>query len=471
MTPDIHRRSARLRAAVAQRLPFAPAPEGLRQTRWAWAADALLALVLAIGVVSTDLDRSFVEVQDRPNAVWQQPGDVPAPPRPVPPPDLPRAEGDCPPEESAQTTGPQVCGPGGIRVKPALEHSLPPVQWWELALGVLAVAPLALRRRRPLAVLWAVLAGVALFHLGAVSAEATAVTFGAVLIAAYSAAMYSPHRRTTATSLLAAVGLLWQSRLVPDVSRSMIPLLVLVPVALAANALHAWQQRVHRMQREQEAATRLAVDQERHRIARELHDVVTHNVSMMTIQAGAARKVLDASPAQAREAMLAVEAAGRSAMTELRQVMGLLTTASAGPDPADPAESAELAPQPGLDRLEDLVARVRATGTPVVVRTEGEPPNLPPGVDLAAYRVVQEGLTNAVRHASGAEIAVKVEYAPNELRIVVEDSGGVPLVAEGNGRGLIGLRERLAVYGGTLHTGKRPRGGYRIRAVVPLEVR
>ncbi|MQY16636.1 hypothetical protein SRB5_68380 [Streptomyces sp. RB5] len=453
--------SARLRSA-SKRLPFAPAAgraAGGPLTRWAWVADALLALVLAIGVVSTDLDRVYLRVEDGPSAPWQQKADGPAPPDLAEPPPV------CPPPGVPDDRLGVPCIPEE-QFRQVMEQKLPDARWWELALGVAAVGPLAARRRRPLLVLWSVLAGTAAFHLGEVNPDSTAVTFAAVLIAVYSAAMYSPHRKTAAASLLLTVVLLWRSHLVPDVSRGMIPLLVLVPVALAANALHAWQQRVRRLQREQEAATSLAVDRERHRIARELHDVVTHNVSMMTIQAGAARKVLDISPGQAREAMLAVEAAGRSAMAELRQVMGLLTMDSAGPDPA---AAADLAPQPGLDRLTDLVDRVRATGASVAVRTDGTPVPLAPGVDLAAYRVVQEGLTNAVRHASGAGITVRVAYGEGELRIDVDDSGGVSLGAEGNGRGLIGLRERLAVYGGTLHTGRRPRGGYRIRAVIPLE--
>ncbi|MEV6105664.1 sensor histidine kinase [Streptomyces sp. NPDC051940] len=474
-------RSGRLRAAVAR--------AGRAARSRPWAVDALLALVLAVGVVSTDLDRSWVELQDRPAALWQSPGDAPAPPKvpaepdpwnegvpeptepvePIDPLEQERLEGQgvriCPPSDPLGEV--HDCLPVGAQVRAALEQNLPPVQWWELALGVLAVAPLALRRRYPLGALWAVLAGVSLFHVGEVSTDATAVTFAAVLIAAYSAVMYSRYRKAAVGSLLAAVALLWRSHLVPDVDRGWVPLLVLVPVALAANALHAWQQRARRLQQEQQAATRRAVDEERQRIARELHDVVTHNVSMMTIQAGAARKVLDAEPDQAREAMLAVETAGRTAMAELRQVMGLLTMAAEGPDPAG---TADLAPQPGLARLTELVEGVRATGSAVSVRTEGDAVPLPSGVDLAAYRVVQEALTNAVKHASGADITVTVAYAPDELRIAVEDDGGVPLPAEGNGRGLMGLRERLSVYGGTLQTGKRPRGGYRVRAVIPLEV-
>jgi signal transduction histidine kinase len=217
------------------------------------------------------------------------------------------------------------------------------------------------------------------------------------------------------------------------------------------------------MERESVEAVRRAAEEERARIARELHDVVTHNVSVMVIQAGAARKVLTASPEQAREALLSVEASGRAAMTELRHVMGLLTMDGGSPD---------LAPQPGMAELESLVGRVRDAGLPVELMVTGRPiTGLPDGVDLAGYRVVQEALTNAVKHAAGASAVVRVDFRADRLSIEVTDTGGrrPPSTDAGSGRGLIGLRERLALYGGTLHAGPRIRGGYRVEAVIPLE--
>lgn len=162
-------------------------------------------------------------------------------------------------------------------------------------------------------------------------------------------------------------------------------------------------------------------------------------------------------------------------MTELRHVMGLLTMADEGQgtygdaELADPA--AELAPQPGLDQLETLLGRVRDTGLSVALTVTGPPRPLPPGLELAAYRVVQEALTNTVKHASGATAAVTVEYGPERLRVEVTDTGGHPgaSAATGSGRGLIGLRERLAVHDGTLNTGRRLTGGYRVEAQIPLE--
>jgi signal transduction histidine kinase len=210
----------------------------------------------------------------------------------------------------------------------------------------------------------------------------------------------------------------------------------------------------------------------RHSVRSELHDVVTQNVSVMVVQAGAARKVMDTAPEQTREALLAIEAGGRAAMTELRHVMGLLTMDSAGPDPAG---AADLAPQPGLDRLDALVGRLADSGVPVTLTRSGQPRPVPAGVELAAYRVVQEALTNTVKHAAGASATVRVEYATDHLRVQVTDTGGAPgapgaPAATGGGHGLIGLRERLAVYGGTLLAGPRLTGGYRVDARIPLEV-
>ncbi|MFG2297916.1 sensor histidine kinase [Streptomyces sp. NPDC048603] len=426
-------RGAGIRAALG-----VPPPS----TRWSWAADGLIALALAAGTVLGDLNRSYVDVNPPPH-------DLPVPP-PVPRP------------------GQRGSPPSEWQPAPAVEHTLPPVEHWELVVAVLTALPLVLRRRFPLGVYWAVTVATLLLHRGSVSADATTFTFASGLIAAYSAAVHSPHRKAVAVSLLTGVVLHAVFPLVPEVDQALVPVLVLLPVALAAHGVHIWRQRARAMEEEQRAALRRAVDQERSRIARELHDVVTHNVSMMTIQAGAARKVLDTEPGQAREAMLAVEAAGRSAMSELRHVMGLLTMTAGGPDPA---AGADLAPQPGLDRLEELADRVRGTGVPVGLTVRGTPVGLPAGVDLAAYRVVQEGLTNAVKHAEGASVSVSVEYAPGELRVEVTDAGGRPRSARGRGggHGLAGLRERLAVYGGTLHAGGRPGGGFRVRAVIPVE--
>ncbi|MFI8911250.1 sensor histidine kinase [Streptomyces sp. NPDC053513] len=417
-------------------------------SRWTWASDGLLALSLTVAVIAGNLNRSYVELRPDPaGSRTPVPGRLPSPPAL---PDLPGV-------------------PDGPRPVPAVEHVLPPVEAWEMAAAVLAALPLVLRRRHPLAVYWTVTVAAVVLHLGDAAADATRSTFASGLVAAYSAAMYSPHRRSVAASLAAGVLLHAVFPLVPEVDGDLVPVLVLLPLALVSHGVHLWRQRERTLRAEQEAELRRAVEAERSRIARELHDVVTHNVSMMTIQAGAARTVLATSPEQAREAMLAVEAAGRTALSELRHVMGLLAMAADGPDPA---AGVALAPQPGLDRLTELTDRVRSSGVPVEVAVRGVPVELPAGVDLAAYRVVQEALTNAVKHADGARVSVTVEYGTDRLRVEVSDTGGRRLrTAEpGGGHGLLGLRERLAVYGGTLDAGSRPHGGYRVRAVIPWEV-
>ncbi|RRS02188.1 sensor histidine kinase [Glycomyces terrestris] len=227
------------------------------------------------------------------------------------------------------------------------------------------------------------------------------------------------------------------------------------------------------LERERANATRAAVDAERARIARELHDIVSHNVSLMVVQSAAAREVVAAMPEEAAAAMGAVEAAGRAALTELRHLLGVLAPAQDGEDgPAD------LRPQPGLDRLSSLIDRFAFAGLPVEVRISGTPRPLPTGIDVTAYRIVQEALTNTLKHAKGAEAKVTVRYSDRSLRVEVLNggpsvlAGDAPRVAAGParpGRGLVGLRERVGVYRGDLDARRRLGGGYRVRARLPLD--
>jgi len=236
-----------------------------------------------------------------------------------------------------------------------------------------------------------------------------------------------------------------------------------VAIRVARGRAEASHQRAEALVREQQAATRLALVQERARIARELHDVVSHHVSVMTIQAGAAGKVLDAQPDLARGALSAIEASGRETMAELRHLLGALAPGAADAD--------LLQPQPGLAQLDALVESVRQAGLPVTVRHT--PVRLSRGMDLAAYRVVQEALTNALRHAPGARTAIEITV--DDADLVVEVTNDEPpatagaLPAGGSGSGLMGLAERLRLYGGKLETGRRPGGGFRVRASMPLE--
>ncbi|MFE9094039.1 sensor histidine kinase [Streptomyces sp. NPDC007264] len=244
------------------------------------------------------------------------------------------------------------------------------------------------------------------------------------------------------------------------------------------------------LERERESAARAAVAAERDRIARELHDIVSHTVSLMVVQAGAAREVLGTMPDEAAAALRAVEDAGRGAMTDLRHLLGLLAPSPNGDD-ADSegaadgggGDAAVQPPQPGLDRLGTLVDRISFAGLPVEVRISGEPRPLPPGVDVTAYRIVQEALTNALRHGDGGKAEVTVRYSDHALRVEVLNTGrsvltggappqparAVPRHREGAGRGLLGLRERVAVYGGDLDARRRLGGGYRVRARIPLD--
>jgi signal transduction histidine kinase len=335
-----------------------------------------------------------------------------------------------------------------------------------VALTLMSGVALVFRRRYPLVVFWIVLGALVL-----TPDLASRLTFYPFVIAAYSAAAFSPYRAPALVSLLLGVLETGELRydVWPVVPNQYVTLFIVVPMLVATLGLRAWRvradaerERLSEVERRQADRLRGAVEDERARIARELHDVVTHNVSVMVIQAGAARKVMGRSPDQATEALLAVEESGRLALTELRQAMGLLTTDSGGPD---------LAPQPGLDQLPALVGRVRDAGADVELTVTGPARPVPSGIGLAAYRVVQEGLTNAVKHAAGAGARVVVEYRPDGLRVEVTDTGGAaaPAAATGHGRGLPGLRERLAVYGGTLQAGRRPAGGFRVTALIPLE--
>ncbi|MFE3558134.1 sensor histidine kinase [Streptomyces sp. NPDC059193] len=242
------------------------------------------------------------------------------------------------------------------------------------------------------------------------------------------------------------------------------------------------------LERERESAARAAVDAERARIAAELHDIVSHNVSLMVVQAGAAREVVDSMPAEAAAAMAAVERAGRTTMTELRHLLGLLAPAQDGRDePYAAGPAAELSPQPSLVRLGPLIDKFAFAGLPVEVRVSGDPRPLPAGIDVTAYRIIQEALTNALKHGDGGKTEVTVRYADHALRVEVLTTGPSVLRdgargrdgaagggdaaprAEGTGRGLLGLRERVAVYGGDLDARRRLGGGYRVRARLPLD--
>ncbi len=210
---------------------------------------------------------------------------------------------------------------------------------------------------------------------------------------------------------------------------------------------------------EREEQARLAVAEERARIARELHDVVGHSVSVMTVQAAAVRRLLEPDQDKEREALEVVEQTGREALAEMRRMVGVLRR---------PEEAPALAPQPSLEHLERLVAQTREAGLPVDVRIEGTPTQLPAGVDTTAYRIVQEALTNAVKHANAHRAEVLVRYGNDAVELVVSDDGRGNGGGGGSGHGLVGMRERVSVYGGELEAGPQAGGGFRLRATLPV---
>jgi signal transduction histidine kinase len=219
-------------------------------------------------------------------------------------------------------------------------------------------------------------------------------------------------------------------------------------------------ERAEQLQRERDERERAAVAEERSRIARELHDVIAHCVSVMTVQAGAARIQLAEDPRRAFEPLLSVEETGRQALAEMRHLLELLRR--------DTIETG-LAPEPGLSELHTLVETCEGAGLPVQLTVDGKPRTISPGVDLAAYRVVQEALTNAIKHAGPARAWVTVRYSPRALELEISDNGHALPKNGDHGHGLVGMRERVALYGGDLRTGARAGGGYAVRARFPLE--
>jgi signal transduction histidine kinase len=213
-------------------------------------------------------------------------------------------------------------------------------------------------------------------------------------------------------------------------------------------------------------AERRAAGDEKARIARELHDVIAHSVSVIVVQAAAADDVFDRRPDQARTALRAIEQTGREALVELRRLLGAVVPG----DSEGEGERPPAAPQPGLARLDDLADQVRAAGLDVDVRIEGEPAPLPAGIDLSAYRIIQEALTNTLRHARARTVGVRVHHGAGAVEIeVVDDGRTVARSSDGTGYGIVGMRARAAVLGGTLEAGPTPHGGFRVRAVLPLD--
>jgi signal transduction histidine kinase len=283
----------------------------------------------------------------------------------------------------------------------------------------------------------------------------------AYFCALYALAVWTPPRRfASGAALIVAVDLAASAGPKQNLHNTL-PFAVVTPVVmlLVRRVLGDRERRAQLAERERDIAAREAVVEERARIARELHDAIAHNVSMMVVQAGAERRVLDDERGPTREVLETIERIGRGALTEMRRLVGMLRS-----DAGDP-----LAPQPGLNDLPILVTQVREAGLPVELHVDGEPRELPVGIELSAYRIVQEALTNALKHAGEAHATVRVNYGAESLELeIVDDGGGAAAPVSSGGHGLVGMRERVALYGGRLDAGRRPSGGFAVRVLLPI---
>lgn len=336
-------------------------------------------------------------------------------------------------------------------------------RWLHALLAAAALAALAWRRRFPVAVL-----GVVVVCLLVLDPDSTFSLFAGVVIAAYTVgAELDPPRAWLGPVL--AVAPFWILFALSDEAApsDFVATALLYGGAWAVGTLvrdrsrrtERLAERARELERERDLRAEAARAEERARIARELHDVISHSISVVTIQAQAVRRRLGPGHEREAEDLRALETTARNAMAEMRRLFGILRS---------DGERLALAPQPGLDQLDALAAETRASGLRVEVTIEGERAPLPPGVDLAAYRIVQEGLTNARKHAGATAVEVGLRYGERDLEITVADDGrGAGAELDGGGHGLIGMRERAKLYGGTLEAGPRPGGGFRVRAALP----
>jgi signal transduction histidine kinase len=336
--------------------------------------------------------------------------------------------------------------------------------------ALFTTVPISLRRYRPLGVLAVT-----------VSAETLLLIFSndspvpvGVIVALYTVAAYCERRVSIRAAAWVAVPIT-VGEIVnngPHVGR-VIPELAVIAIAWVIGDnlrtrrayLSALKERAARLEREREEKADRAVIEERARIARELHDVIAHNVSVMVVQAAAGEEVFDEDPERARESLSAVASTGRAALTELRRLLGVIRADD------DPGQEPAFAPQPGIEYVGELVRQVNDAGLPVELSVIGEPRALPEGVALCAYRIVQEALTNTLKHAEASGARVNVRYAADalELQVVDDGRGGSQVNGEAGGHGLIGMRERVALFGGELTTSGRAGRGYEVRARLPIE--
>jgi signal transduction histidine kinase len=336
-----------------------------------------------------------------------------------------------------------------------------------------AAAALGVRRRYPLAAAVVVATALTVEWLAFGAPEGFGV-FATLILAGYTVAAYTDRGRALAgLAALVVAAVVWSARdpVQTDIHRHLTSSVWLSPVVIAwllgaylrTRRLYVvqLQERAARAEHEREERAEAAVLSERARIARELHDILAHNVSVMVVQAEAADEMLDRDmPDRARMPVWKIQETGRLALADMRRMLGILREVGSRPI---------VAPQPGIANLELLLAKVRESGLPVELEVSGAPEELPPAIDLSAYRIVQEALTNSLRYAGPARARVVVRFAPGSLELEIEDDGaGAPTDGQA-GHGLIGMRERVALFGGQLEVGPKAEGGYRVCAQLPLE--
>jgi signal transduction histidine kinase len=340
-------------------------------------------------------------------------------------------------------------------------------------LAVVIVAPILTHRRFPRASVAVCLSAVAIFAVG----RYVAYPGYAIFVLTFDVALHSDEQVSVPTLFASAVVLGVAVDLQPA-KVAVLATYLLSEIFVGAAWLAGWtlrrrqarwaelQARTERLEREREEEARRAVTEERLRIARELHDVIAHSMSVIAVQSAVGNHVIDAQPAEARQALAAIEATSRSALTEMRRLLGVLR------QEGEPRGS--LTPAPGLADLSALVSQVRDAGLQVWINVEGRRGSVPPGVDLSAYRVIQEALTNVIKHAGSATATVTIRYRDDSVTVEIADQAPavpvahVPAARTGAGHGIIGMRERVAVFGGEFAAGPRPDGGFLVRACFPI---
>lgn len=329
-----------------------------------------------------------------------------------------------------------------------------------IALILAATIPYYLRRRAPLAVLVVTLSATAALFIDGYDAGALPFLIG---VGIYTVGAYRPWREVVAAAVFQNACL--AVMLVADSPRFAVPEFVTSVPVYAGTLLVGWTMQQRRLrfdalEREQGALSARAAADERLRIAQELHDVIGHSLGVIAVQAGVGMHLIDSDPGEARKALEHISRTSRSSLAEIRRLLGLVRAGEDG---------AAYAPTPGLADLPRLADEVAEAGLPVSLTVSPDARELPPGVELAAYRVVQEALTNARKHASAHRATVRLDVEAGTLHVVVTDDGAGGNGRQGGGHGLIGMRERVAVYGGSLEVGPAPEGGYRVTASIPFE--